>query len=139
VTKRQYQLFALLLLIGAPLTVSLLSGYFLPGLRQIAPGHVPAPAAPEYMQPAANPADSLPPAMPPPPAGQPMQSGPQAGSAYDAAPSFNPSGVAIAGTDPMPASGQSAAASAPTAEVPPANANPLGLSREDIAAIRDEH
>jgi hypothetical protein len=126
VTKRQYQLFALVLLIGAPLMVSLLSGYFLPGLRQIAPGPLAPPPQPEYMQPAPNPNDGLPPALPPPPPStQPMQNGPQAGGLYDAPPSLNPSGVAIAGTDPMPGG---------AGTLPPSTAQAEGPSAGDIAA-----
>lgn len=119
-TKRQTQLFALLLLIGAPLLVSLLSGYFLPGIKGISPLATQQPAAPAYMQPAADPAAGLPPGQAEPPAGQTAQSGPQANVAFNAGPAYDPSGTSVQGVDPsadavMPmAVGGDATAAAPT-------------------------
>jgi hypothetical protein len=100
-TKRQTQLFALMLLVGAPLIVSLLSGYFLPGLHDV----LPAPqlsGPPADMQPAPDPAASLPPAQPGPPPGQTVQNGPHAGGNYAPVAMLDTSGTAISGSDPTP-------------------------------------
>lgn len=98
-TRRHYQLFALAILIGAPLLVSLLN-HMLVGLGPIAPQQAAAPAAPDYMAPAVNPEDDLPPELKAPPSGQAAQNGPQAGMASDPGAGLNPAGMAVAGSDP---------------------------------------
>lgn len=100
-TKRQTQLFALMLLVGAPLIVSLMGGYLLPSLREIAPAPQ-QPVAPAYMQPAPDPAAGLPPGQPEPPPSPAQQTGPQAGGSYTPVAILDPSGVAISGSDPTP-------------------------------------
>ncbi len=130
-TKRHYQLFALFLLIGAPLLVSLLTSSLLPGIRQIAPAQT-KPQVPEYMQPAPDPAAGLPPAQPEPPPSQAVQSGPQAGSAYVAGPSLDTGGMAISGTDPAPG-GTAATYPSPQGSD---NDGSGGLSEDEIIAKR---
>jgi len=131
-TKRHYQLFALFLLIGAPLLVSLLTSSLLPGLQQIAPAQI-KPQAPEYMQPAPDPAAGLPPAQPEPAPSQPDQSGPQAGGNYMPVATLDPTGTTLTGVDPTPVS---VAAS----DVPPAGQGGQGPgipSAEDQRATSD--
>lgn len=131
-TKRHYQLFALLLLVGAPLVVSLLTSTFLPGLRQIAPNQ-PEPQRPDYMQPAPDPEAGLPPAQQETPQGQVVQAGPQAGGSYTPVPPLYPAGVTLAGTDPTPISPLAADAASPGQ----AGQNPGILSAEDQRAMSD--
>ena len=129
-TKRHYQLFALMLLVGAPLLVSLLTTSFLPGLQQIAPNS-PEPQRPDYMQPAPDPAAGLPPAQQEPPPGQLVQAGPQAGGSYTPVPPLDPAGVTQVGTDPMPSS----PLTSDTALPGQAEQNPGILSAEDQRAM----
>jgi hypothetical protein len=133
-TKRQTQLFALFLLIGAPLVVSLLSGYFLPGIKGISPlatQDVP----PAYMQPAPDPAAGLPPSQPEPPPSPAQQTGPQAGGSYTPVAALDTSGVTISGSDPAPLSlgGSDASAPAQSGQEPPT------LSADQLHAMNDVH
>ena len=131
-TKRHYQLFALLLLIGAPLVVSLLTSSLMPGLRQIAPSQT-EPQRPEYMQPAPDPAAGLPPAQQEPPPSQAVQSGPQAGGNYTPVAVLDPAGTTLKGTDPTPLS----PASSDPAQPGHAEQGPGILSAEDQRAMND--
>ncbi len=133
-TKRHYQLFALFLLIGAPLLVSLLTNSLLPGIQQVAPNQ-PKPQAPEYMQPAPDPAAGLPPAQPDPPSGQAVQTGPQAGSSYTPVAVLDPQGMALTGTDPTPVSVAAPDGSAPAQ----GGQEPRTLSADELHAMNDVH
>jgi len=133
-TKKQTQLFALMLLVGAPLIVSLLSGYFLPGLREVLPAPQQS-GPPAYMQSIPDPAASLPPAQPNPPPSQPAQGGPLAGGNYTPVPVLDPSGMAISGSDPVPAAAMAGDGSA----VAQGNPQPRPLTAEEIQAINDVH
>ena len=101
-TRRFYQLFALAILIGAPLLISLMTS-MLPGSSKPDAIEPASPAATELSEQSANPADDLPPAQPPPPPpNSQQQPAMQAGVAFDAAPSLDPSGAGVSGTDPTP-------------------------------------
>lgn len=131
-TKRHYQLFALFLLIGAPLLVSLLTSSLLPGLRQITPAPS-KPQVPEYMQPAPDPGAGLPPGQSEPPPSQPSQSGPQAGGNYTPVATLDPTGTTLAGVDPTPISVAASDVSAPGQN----GQGPGILSTEDQRAMSD--
>ena len=133
-TKRQTQLFALFLLIGAPLVVSLLSGYFLPGIKGISPLAT-QDAPPAYMQPAPDPAAGLPPGQLEPPPSPNQQTGPQAGGSYTPVAALDTSGVTISGSDPAPLSlgGSDASAPAQSGQEPPT------LSADQLHAMNDLH
>jgi len=120
-TKRYYQLFALALLIGAPLLVSMLSS-LIPGIHPLGPPEAHASVRPDYVQPAANPAANLPPAMPnPPPVSQNGQAGQQTS---EAGTTINTTGMSVAGVDPS----ASAAAVNPSAPVGSAEPTAGGIS-----------
>ena len=120
-TRRQYQLFALLLLIGAPALVSLLN-QMLTGIHAIAPGPSQPLERPAYMQPAANPAADLPPALLPPstdPMGQGMQNGQNAQNVpLGTAPMLDTSGIEVSGTDPTAGIDPSPVTGNPSASAP---------------------
>jgi hypothetical protein len=134
-TKRQTQLFALLLLIGAPLIVSLLSGYFLPGIKGISPLSTEQPATPAYMQPAPDPAAGLPPGQPEPPPSPAQQTGPQAGGSYTPVAALDTGGVTISASDPTPLSSGASDGSAPAQ----GGQEPRTLSADELHAMNDVH
>lgn len=100
--RRHYQIFALTILIGAPLLISSLAGY-LPHDAPAASDNA-ATARPDYMTPAADPiADLKVQALPDPPPAQPNY-GPPANltgnATLDPQPTLDPSGGAVDGVDP---------------------------------------
>ena len=105
-TRRHYQFFALALLIGAPLLVSMLSNMLF-GIGHLAPQGVAPPPVQSSEPVRAEPAPS------PPPAPQNMQ--PVA--PFSTGPTLDPTGTAVAGSDPMTAAPEIASA-APTLLLP---------------------
>ncbi len=98
-TRRHYQIFALAILIGAPLLVSLLN-QVLGGVVALAPQQqVQAPAAPDENTIVVDPSASLPPESQGSPPGQAMNA-PQQGDASTPPPLLDTSGTAVTGSDP---------------------------------------
>jgi len=120
-TRRYYQFFALAILIGAPLLVSLLN-HLIFGLAPLASQLTQAPATPDYMTPAA---EAAPPAattsMPP----SQMQAGAQANVGPIDPSGTEISGMEISGADPVPADAEMGGA-APSMDPSPALSLPEG-------------
>lgn len=124
--KTHYRLFAIAVLLGAPLLVSIVNSA-MPGPR-IETSQAPRP---EYLQPPADPMANLPkPQLPPLPQNQQG-----AGTAFTAAPTLDPNGLAVSGSDPSPGAGAPADAAAPAVTLP-SDAGGGGPSEDELIAQR---
>lgn len=122
-TKRQYQLFAILLFIGAPLLVSMLSNWAL-GINRLASGQTPAQAEP------APPPEIVEAPAPEQPHQQPP-SAPMENGLMSAAPTLDPSGIAVESSDPSALAAGSSPARAPQQAVMSDDSETQALARDD--------
>ena len=109
--KTQYQLFAVSILVGAPLLVSVVANA-IPGIHDAASVASDARAQPADTEAQPDPAASAPPPPPPPPAEMLADGSMSAGAAVD------PAGIQVAGVDPVISGGADPAASAASLELP---------------------
>ncbi len=130
-TKRHYQLLALMLLIGAPLVVNLLAN-MLPGGQQIAAASAQTAPSADYVQHAANAEESPPPELAP--SQQIAQAPPPPGEPFSVAPTIDPTGLATQGIDPMPADGSAPPPPAPA----PAPAQTFASGGQDSNSPNDD-